>query len=261
MTLDNMLTMAEITKRAREMPVEQAVEWLNSLRHHYGVSVNKLADIYFRKLQKINDERKRLKEMSRYEIVARSSGFVNIAGIDEAGRGPLAGPVVAACVILPENLTIDGLDDSKKLTASMRDKLFDIIVEKAVAYGIGMVQHDEIDRINILNATKKAMMIAVSNLPVKPDYIIIDAVELPLPIRQLSICKADSLSVSVAAASIIAKVTRDRWMERIHKEYPQYGFDQHKGYGTKLHIDAIKEYGLCPIHRRSFTGKLVDDAL
>jgi len=261
MTLDNKLTIAEIEKRARELPLEQAVEWLNSLKHCSGAQVNKLADIYFRKLQKINDERKRLKEMSRYEIVARSSGFVNIAGIDEAGRGPLAGPVVAACVMLLEDLIIEGLNDSKKLTAQMRDKLFDIIVEKALAYGIGMVDHDEIDRINILNATKKAMMIAVSNLPVKPDYLIIDAVELPLPIRQLSVCKADSLSVSVAAASVIAKVTRDRWMERIHKEYPQYGFDQHKGYGTKLHIEAIKEYGLCPIHRRSFTGKLVDDAL
>ena len=127
--MDNRLTMAEITKRVREMPVEQAVEWLNSLKHSYGASVNKLADIYFRKLQKINEERKRLKEMSRYEIVARSSGFVNIAGIDEAGRGPLAGPVVAACVILPEELIIDGLDDSKKLTAAVRDKLFDVIVE------------------------------------------------------------------------------------------------------------------------------------
>jgi ribonuclease HII len=199
--------------------------------------------------------------MSRYEIVARSSGFVNIAGIDEAGRGPLAGPVVAACVILPEELIIDGLDDSKKLTAAVRDKLFDVIVEKAVAYGIGMVQHDEIDRINILNATKKAMMTAVSNLSVKPDYLIIDAVKLPLPIQQLSVCKADSLSVSVAAASVIAKVTRDRWMEQIHNEYPQYGFNQHKGYGTRLHINAIKEHGLCPIHRRSFTGKLVDDAI
>jgi ribonuclease HII len=261
MILDNRLTMAEITKRVREMPVEQAVEWLNSLKHSYGASVNKLADIYFRKLQKINEERKRLKEMSRYEIVARSSGFVNIAGIDEAGRGPLAGPVVAACVILPEELIIDGLDDSKKLTAAVRDKLFDVIVEKAVAYGIGMVQHDEIDRINILNATKKAMMTAVSNLSVKPDYLIIDAVKLPLPIQQLSVCKADSLSVSVAAASVIAKVTRDRWMEQIHNEYPQYGFNQHKGYGTRLHINAIKEQGLCPIHRRSFTGKLVDDAI
>ena len=124
-----------------------------------------------------------------------------------------------------------------------------------------MVQNDEMDRINILNATKKAMMTAVSNLSVKPDYLIIDAVKLPLPIQQLSVCKADSLSVSVAAASVIAKVTRDRWMEQIHNEYPQYGFNQHKGYGTRLHINAIKEHGLCPIHRRSFTGKLVDDAI
>ncbi len=259
--MDNRLTVAEITKRAREMPVEQAVEWLNRLKHEYGMQVDKLADIYFRKLQKINDERKRLKEMSRYEILARSSGFINIAGIDEAGRGPLAGPVVAACVMLPEDMTIDGLDDSKKLTASKRNKLFDIIIEKAVAYGIGMVQHDEIDRINILNATKKAMMIAVSNLPVKPDYLIVDAVKLPLRIEQLSVCKADSLSVSVAAASIIAKVTRDMWMERVHEKYPQYGFDRHKGYGTRLHINAIKKYGLCPIHRKSFTVKLTDGAL
>jgi len=261
MTLDNMLTMAEITRRAREMPVEQAVEWLNRLKHEYGMPVEKLADIYLRKLKKINDERKSLKEMSRYEIMARSSGFINIAGIDEAGRGPLAGPVVAACVILPENITIDGIDDSKKLTAPVREKLFDIIVEKAVAYGIGMVQHDEIDRINILNATKNAMVIAVSNLPVKPDYLIIDAVRLPLPIEQLSVCRADSLSVSVAAASIIAKVTRDRWMVQAHEEYPQYGFNRHKGYGTRVHIDAIKKYGLCPIHRKSFTGKLTDGAL
>ena len=199
--------------------------------------------------------------MSQYEILARSKGFIHIGGIDEAGRGPLAGPVVAGCVVLPEGLYLEQLNDSKKLSAQVRDKLFDRIINEAVDYGIGMVMPDEIDAINILNATKKAMAMAVASLKRKPDYLIIDAVKLPLETEQLSIFKADSLSVSVAAASILAKVTRDRWMEQIHREYPEYGFEQHKGYGTAEHMAAIRKYGLCPIHRRSFTRQLVDDAL
>ncbi len=255
------LTLAEIKKKVAEMPLEQAVLWLCEQIPNYGISVAKLADIYSRKLQKLKAERRRLEAMSRYEILARSKGFLHIGGIDEAGRGPLAGPVVAACVILPEGCFIEKLNDSKKISPRMRDILFDKIKKEAVSYGIGMVQSEEIDKINILNATKKAMMMAVSELSVHPDYLIVDAVSLPVQIQQLSIPKADSLSASVAAASIIAKVTRDRWMLDMHQQYPQYGFDQHKGYGTCFHRDAIREYGLCPIHRRSFTRQWVDDVI
>jgi len=251
--LNRKMTLTEIKEKAVKMSLEQSVIWLCDLIPDYGLSVAKLADIYSRKLHKLDEERKRLEHMSRYEILARNKGFLYIGGIDEAGRGPLAGPVAAGCVILPEGCFIERLNDSKKLSAQVRDKLFDIIRKEAVSYGIGMVSVEEIDEINILNAAKKAMMTAVSQLSVKPDYLIIDAVELNLPIEQLSICKADSLSISVAAASILAKVTRDRWMEKAHDKYPEYGFKLHKGYGTQVHIDAIRKYGLCPLHRRSFT--------
>lgn len=250
--MSDKMTLSEIKKKAEGMSLEDATAWLCDMIPDYGISVSKLADIYAGRFRKLKDEKNRLNIMSKYEILARRNGFIRIGGIDEAGRGPLAGPVAAACVILPEDCFIEGLNDSKKLSAKTRDKLFDIIKKEAVDYGIGMVMAEEIDEINILNAAKKAMTIAVSRLKVRPDYLIIDAVELPLDIEQLSICKADSLSVSVAAASILAKVTRDRWMEEAHRMYPVYGFDQHKGYGTKVHIDAIREFGPCPIHRRSF---------
>lgn len=173
----------------------------------------------------------------------------------------MAGPVVAGCVVLPEGCFIEHLNDSKKLSPAVRDKLFDVIREKALDFGIGMVMSDEIDRINILNATKRAMLQAVSELKVQPDYLIIDAVKLPLNTEQLSLIKGDCLSVSVAAASILAKVTRDRWMEKANEMYPGYGFDQHKGYGTEEHIETIRRKGLCPIHRRSFTRQFVDEGL
>jgi len=251
------MTLTEIRQKAEEMPLEKAVSWLADIIPSYGISVAKLADTYSKRLIRLKEERKRLLQMSEFEIQARSKGFVHIGGIDEAGRGPLAGPVVAGCVILPEDCFIEHLNDSKKLTPSLRDKLFDLIKKEAVDFGIGMIMPEEIDEINILNATKKAMIQAVSCLKTKPDYLIIDALELPLPITQLSVYKGDSLSVSVAAASIIAKVTRDRWMEEAHKLYPEYGFDRHKGYGTQEHMEAIKKFGLCPIHRKSFTHGLV----
>lgn len=255
--MDKKMTVAEIRQRAEEMPLEDAVSWLCDIIPYYGISVAKLADTFSRKLIRLKEERKRLQQMSKFEIQARSKGFIHIGGIDEAGRGPLAGPVVAACVILPEGCFIEQLNDSKKITASVRDKLFDIIKNEAVDYGVGIISPEEIDEINILNATKRAMTEAVSKLKTKPDFLIIDAVELPLPVEQLSVNKGDSLSISVAAASIVAKVTRDRWMEEAHKLYPQYRFDKHKGYGTREHIEAIKKYGLCPIHRKSFTHGLV----
>ena len=255
--MNKKMTVAEIRKRAEEMPLEEAVSWLADIIPSYGISVARLADTFSKKLIRLREEKERLLQMSVFEIEARSNGFVHIGGIDEAGRGPLAGPVVAGCVILPGDCFIEHLNDSKKLTPSIRDKLFDIIKSEAVDYGIGMVMPEEIDEINILNATKKAMIQAVSNMKTKPDYLIIDALELPLPIPQFSVNKGDSLSISVAAASIIAKVTRDRWMEEAHKSYPEYGFDKHKGYGTQEHMEAIKKFGLCPIHRKSCTHGLV----
>ncbi len=255
------MTVAEIRKKAEGMPLEQAVEWLSGLVPEQGIQVAGLADIYSRKLHKLNEERKRIEKMSQYEIIARSKGYVHIGGIDEAGRGPLAGPVVASCVVLPQGSFIEQLNDSKKLSPAVRDKLFDRIKAEALDYGIGMVMSDEIDRINILNATQKAMLQAVAQLKNQPDYLIIDAVRLSLPIEQLSIFKADSLSVSVAAASILAKVTRDRWMEQAGIQYPGYDFERHKGYGTGDHIEAIRRNGLCPIHRRTFTRQWVDEHL
>ncbi len=251
--MSNRMTLTAMKKKAEEMPLQQAVLWLCDMIPDYGISVAKLADIYSRKLNKQIEEKERLKKMLRYENHARSKGYIHIGGIDEAGRGPLAGPVAAACVVLPEDCLIEHLNDSKKLSQKLRNKLFDTIKEEACDYGIGMVSAEEIDRINILNATKKAMTIAISKLKTPPDFLIIDAVELPVEIEQLSMCGADSLSASVAAASILAKVTRDRWMEEAHNKYPEYGFNQHKGYGTKAHIEAIIEFGSCPIHRKSFT--------
>jgi len=211
-------------------------------------------------VNKENDMEKSLKEYTRfmqirsYEAEAYSKGISLVAGVDEAGRGPLAGPVVAAAVILPEDVFIEGLNDSKKLTPRKRDLLFDIIKEKAVAYGIGIVDEKFIDETNILIATKKAMEIAIRSLNPQPELLLIDAVRLEeVDIRQIPIIKGDSLSISIAAASIIAKVTRDRLLEEMDSLYPQYCFKKHKGYGTKEHINAIKKYGICPIHRVSFT--------
>lgn len=184
--------------------------------------------------------------------------YTAIAGIDEAGRGPLAGPVVAACVIMPMDVEIDGIYDSKKLSPKRREAMYDIIYDTALSIGVGRIDHDIIDEINILNATYNAMEMAVKACDIEPDYLLIDAVKLPnIDIPQRSIIKGDDQSQSIAAASIVAKVTRDREMQKWHDIYPEYGFSRHKGYGTKQHIEAIKEYGLCPIHRRSFSQKFV----
>lgn len=247
----------EITRKAEDMPLEEACRWLLELSEEFGDSVRKIADKYNRKLEEQKEELERLKSMMNFENEAREKGYRLIGGVDEAGRGPLAGPVVAACVILPEDAAILGLNDSKKLTPAKRDKLYEEIKEKAIAYGIGIADHEYIDRVNILNATKKAMETAILSMGVRPDFLIIDALHLDLDIMQMSVPKADSLSASVAAASILAKVTRDRIMEKMDSEYPGYGFAQHKGYGTKAHVEAIRKLGLCPIHRRSFTTGLI----
>ena len=199
-----------------------------------------------------------MSELWKYEHAALAEGYSLICGVDEAGRVPLAGPVCAAAVILPVDLEIEGLNDSKKLSDARRRALYDVIVEQAVAYGIAMVDEKTIDEINILQATFLAMRRAVEQLAVTPALALVDGNREPdfseIPVH--TIVKGDSLSANVAAASILAKVTRDRFMEEQDALYPQYGFALHKGYGTQAHYAALREYGPCPIHRRTFLKKL-----
>ena len=192
---------------------------------------------------------------NKYELEARKAGIKLIAGIDEAGRGPLAGPVVAAAVILDIDANIEGINDSKLLSSKQREKLFSKIHQNALSIGLSIVEPETIDRINILQATRLAMTKAVTNLTLKPGLLLIDGpITLDLNTRQIPIIKGDKLSVSISAASIIAKVTRDDIMKSFHKMYPEYGFYKNKGYGTKEHITALKKHGPCKIHRKSFAG-------
>ena len=188
-----------------------------------------------------------------------SDGFNCICGVDEAGRGPLAGPVCAAAVILPVGVVIPGLDDSKKLTEKKREALYDVIKETAVSYGIAFASEKEIDEKNILNATFLAMKRAVEKLGVKPDLALIDGNQKPhMGINEVTVIKGDGKSMSIAAASVLAKVTRDRYMLELDKKYPQYEFRKHKGYGTKLHYEKILEYGISDVHRKTFLKNLED---
>ena len=204
-------------------------------------------------------ELERLTKIKEIEKDLYSKGFKNICGIDEAGRGPLAGPVVVAGVIMPQDSMIEGINDSKKVTEKRREKLYDVIREEAISYSIAVIDHHVIDDINILNATKQGVTEVVDGLDVKPDLIIVDALTHinTRGIPYEPIIKGDAKCYNIAAASILAKVTRDRIMRQWDEVYPQYGFISHKGYGTAKHIAAIKEYGLCPIHRRSFTKKFI----
>ncbi len=190
--------------------------------------------------------------MKEFETELYESGIKYIAGIDEVGRGPLVGPVVTAAVILPRDFYDERINDSKKLTEKKRELLYDVIIENAVSVGIGISSEDVIDEINILEATKKAMIEAVNNLSVKPEHLLIDAVKLNIDIPQTSIIKGDAKSESIAAASIIAKVTRDRMMIELDKLHPEYDFKHNKGYGTKKHIEAIEKYGIIKEHRKTF---------
>ena len=204
-------------------------------------------------------ELERLTKLKEIEKDLYNKGFKNICGIDEAGRGPLAGPVVIAGVIMPEDSMIEGVNDSKKVSEKKREKLYDKILEEAISYSVAVIGQDVIDDINILNATKMGLTKVVEEQEVKPDLIIVDALNHidTKGIPYDSIIKGDAKCYSISAASIIAKVTRDRIMRQWDEIYPQYGFSKHKGYGTKMHIEAIKEYGLCPIHRKSFTKHFV----
>ncbi len=198
----------------------------------------------------------------RYERAAWRSGFLRVAGVDEAGRGPLAGPVVAAAVVLAPDRPIPGLQDSKLLTAARREFLFDRILEEAAAVGIGMVDPETIDRVNILEATRLAMLAALDKLAPRPDLVLVDALRLSaLPCPQTSLVRGDRRSASIAAASIVAKVTRDRLMLEAEARFPEYGFGRHKGYPTPEHLAALRRHGPCPIHRRTFHGVWRQDDL
>ena len=204
------------------------------------------------------DEIKRLNNLLEIENMLYDKGFKYICGVDEAGRGPLCGPVVAAAVILKKGDIIEGVNDSKKLSEKKREKLYEDIMAQAISVGVGISDVDVIEEINILNATKKAMCEAISNLEIKPEYVLIDGnqpIDISIPFD--TVVKGDLKSESIAVASIIAKVTRDRLLREYDKQYPEYGFAKHKGYGTKAHIEAIKKYGLTPIHRPSFCSKFV----
>ena len=195
-----------------------------------------------------------------YELKAHKDGYKIVCGIDEAGRGPLAGPVFAAAVILPENYSHEILNDSKKLSEKKRDLVYDDIIRDAVAYSIGVATESEIDDINILNATFLAMKRAVDGLKIKPDFAYIDGNQYPKTgVKEETIVKGDSKCMSVAAASIIAKVSRDRYMLEIAERYPEYQFEKHKGYGTKLHYEMVEKFGVSPVHRRSFLKKILGD--
>ncbi len=203
-------------------------------------------------------EEQRLKELKKIEEEIYNTGVEKICGIDEAGRGPLAGPVVVAAVIMPRDSFIEGVNDSKKVSEKKRETLYEKIINEAIAWGVGIIEQKEIDEINILNATKKGLTMAIKELKVKPDRIIVDALDRidTLGIPYTPIIKGDAKCYSIAAASIIAKVTRDRIMRQWDEIYPMYGFEKHKGYGTAMHMQAIREYGLCPLHRRSFTKNI-----
>lgn len=192
-----------------------------------------------------------------FEKEALAKGYKSVCGVDEAGRGPLAGPVCAAAVILPDGVIIDGVNDSKKLSEKKRESLFDVIREQALSYSIAYATVDEIEEINILNATMLAMRRAIDGLDIKADYAMIDGNKIPpLDIDAECIVKGDAKSMSIACASILAKVSRDRLLYKYAEEYPMYGFDKHKGYGTAAHREAILKYGPCPYHRKSFLKKL-----
>ena len=211
------------------------------------------------KQERLELQKQRLVEMKKYEDALHAQGIQYVAGVDEVGRGPLAGPVVTAAVILPADFDVLGVDDSKKLSEKKREELFDIIKEKAICYSIGMNDERRIDEINILEATKEAMGKAIKSLEIQPEHILIDALSLKdVDIPQTGIGKGDATSVSIAAASILAKVTRDRMMVEYESTYPGYGFAQNKGYGTKAHYEGLDQHGITPIHRRSFLVKYLE---
>ncbi|MDD3570577.1 MAG: ribonuclease HII [Lachnospiraceae bacterium] len=244
---------SKIKEKLEELEVTEIPQAVAEFMADERKGVIKLVASAQKRYENYLNEFKRLEEISAYEKECYLNGCTYVAGIDEVGRGPLAGPVVTAVVILKQGAMIEGINDSKKLSEAKREELYDIIVKEAVDYSIGIVSPAEIDEINILQATYKAMQQCIVGLKIKPDYILVDAVTIPnIEIKQKGIIKGDAKSISIGAASIMAKVTRDRLMKDYAEIFPGYDFEQNKGYGSHKHIEAIKQIGICPIHRRSF---------
>lgn len=249
-------TIGEIKKILNDTNVQELPAVMDVFREDNRAGVVRELEKAHLRYEKYQQEVERTYKLSEYE--RKYSEYTYICGIDEVGRGPLAGPVVAGAVILPKDCDILYINDSKKLTEKKREELYDIIMEKAVATGIGYASVERIDEINILQATFEAMREAISKLPVSPDILLNDAVTIPqVTIKQVPIIKGDAKSISIGAASIIAKVTRDRLMTEYDKIFPEYGFASNKGYGSAQHIEAIKKIGPSPIHRKTFIGNFI----
>ena len=240
-----------IKEKFANTPVEQLNSMIEIYREDLRQGVQKEIEKAYKKIEALEKEKARVEELWKYEREYASYGY--ICGIDEVGRGPLAGPVVAGAVILPKDCDILYINDSKKLSEKKREELYEVIMEKALAVGLGYATPERIDEINILQATYEAMRQAISNLKISPDILLNDAVTIPgIECKQIPIIKGDAKSISIGAASIIAKVTRDRLMVDYDSIYPEYGFASNKGYGASVHIEALKKYGPTPIHRKSF---------
>jgi len=249
---------SEIKEYIKNLPIESYPEFISFLQKDSRKTVQKYGNSLHNKFLSYQRELARTEKIKQFERQAYKKGYRLVAGIDEVGRGPIAGPVVSAAVILPKDFDVLYIDDSKKLSPQRREELYEKIYKKALDVGVGIVDSASIDDINIYQTTKISMAIAVKNLKYKPDLLFIDGIRCEnIPIRQVPIIKGDSKSISIAAASIIAKVTRDRIMEDIHKEFPQYAFNKNKGYGTQEHREAIKKYGILNIHRKTFLRKII----
>ncbi len=252
----SLLSVKEISVLEKNACGEDLKNLARILQEDHRAGVKKKAVSLMKKYEKYQAEQLRLDAIKMRETYHHKNGISYIAGIDEVGRGPLFGPVVAAAVIMPEHSRIEGVNDSKKLSAQKREELYGLILKEAVAIGRGIVDNNVIDEINILNATKLAMTTAVSNLSVRPELLILDAVEIDCDIPQESVIKGDANVYSIACASIVAKVERDRMLDEYAKIYPHYGLEKNKGYGTQEHLDGINKFGSTPLHRKTFISKV-----
>ncbi|RIW36391.1 ribonuclease HII [Bacillus salacetis] len=249
--MPNKYTVAEAEKMIKDI-ADEGDERFQAFLEDERKGIQKLVSRWYKERDHQQVLLKEFERMSTFEKELRLKGYEYIAGIDEVGRGPLAGPVVAAAVVLPPGFTLLGINDSKQLSEKQREKFYSYITEAAIAWGTGIVSSEEIDELNIYQASKKAMAAALDDIKMKPDHLLIDAMELGTPYPETSLIKGDARSISIAAASIVAKVTRDRMMEVYSRQYCGYGLEKNMGYGTKEHLEGLKKLGASPIHRKSF---------